>query len=245
MRWISTIAAVLVCAACHSRPDADQLAALAAQPQLSEPVCHDFRAPVNAGGRQEQASGQACEQPDGSWNVVQNTPGLPSQGYVLEPPGQPAATANAGQPAAAANAAPPPQPNQPPCSSYTAPVTVGGQPRQAIIEACPQPDGSWKITQNTPGLPMQVYQVPPPSASPYPYDYPYPIDYAYPDFFPYWLGSPWFFGLGPSIVVVQRFHHFNHGFGHGFGHGFARGFGPGFGHSFAGGHGGGGGGGRH
>ena len=236
MRWISTIAAVLVCAACHSRPDADQLAALAAQPQLSEPVCHDFRAPVNAGGRQEQASGQACEQPDGSWNVVQNTPGLPSQGYVLEP---------AGQPAAAANAASPPQPDQPPCSSYTAPVTVGGQPRQAIIEACPQPDGSWKITQNTPGLPTQVYQVPPPSASPYPYTYPYPIDYAYPDFFPYWLGSPWFFGLGPSIVLVQRFHHFNHGFGHGFGHGFAHGFGPGFGHSFAAGHGGGGGGGRH
>jgi surface antigen len=245
MRWISTIAAVLVCAACHSRPDATELAAMPAEPQLSEPACHDFTAPVTAGGRPEQARGQACEQPDGSWQVVQNTPGLPAQAYTLEQPGQPAAAANAGQPAPAANAAPPPQPDHPPCSSYTAPVTVGGQPRQAIIEACPQPDGSWKITQNTPGLPMQVYQVPPPSASPYPYDYPYPIDYAYPDFFPYWLGSPWFFGLGPSIVVVQRFHHFNHGFGHGFGHGFARGFGPGFGHSFAGGHGGGGGGGRH
>jgi hypothetical protein len=167
---------------------------------------------------------------------VQNTPGLPAQAYTLEQPGQPAA---------AANAAPPPPPDQPPCSSYTAPVTVGGQPRQAIIEACPQPDGSWRITQNTPGLPTQIYQVPPPAASPYPYTYPYPIDYAYPDFFPYWLGSPWYFGLGPSIVVVQRFHRFNHGFGHGFGHGFARGFGPGFGHSFSGGHGGGGGGGRH
>jgi surface antigen len=245
MRWISTIAAVLVCAACHSRPDATELAAMPAEPQLSEPACHDFTAPVTAGGRPEQARGQACEQPDGSWQVVQNTPGLPAQAYTLEQPGQPAAAANAGQPAAAANAAPPPQPDHPPCSSYTAPVTVGGQPRQAIIEACPQPDGSWKITQNTPGLPTQVYQVPPPAASPYPYTYPYPIDYAYPDFFPYWLGSPWYFGLGPSIVVVQRFHRFNHGFGHGFGHGFARGFGPGFGHSFAGGHGGGGGGGRH
>jgi surface antigen len=245
MRWISAIAAVLVCAACHSRPDATELAAMPAEPQLSEPACHDFTAPVTAGGRPEQARGQACEQPDGSWQVVQNTPGLPAQAYTLEQPGQPAAAANAGQPAAAANAAPPPQPDHPPCSSYTAPVTVGGQPRQAIIEACPQPDGSWKITQNTPGLPTQVYQVPPPAASPYPYTYPYPIDYAYPDFFPYWLGSPWFFGLGPSIVVVQRFHHFNHGFGHGFGHGFARGFGPGFGHSFAAGHGGGGGGGRH
>jgi hypothetical protein len=165
---------------------------------------------------------------------VQNTPGLPAQSYALEPPGQPPATI--GNPAQL-------QPNQPSrnqpsrnqgaCGSYTAPVTVGGQPRQAFIEACPQPDGSWKITQNTPGLPTQVYQVPPPASSPYPYDSPYPVDYAYPEFFPYWLGEPWYFGLAPSIVVVQRFHHFQHGFGHGFGHGFARGFGPGFGHGFA------------
>jgi surface antigen len=200
----------------------------------AEPVCHDFKTPLMAGGKSEQASGKACEQPDGSWQVVQNTPGLPTQGYVLEPPGQPAA---------AAGTAPQPQPNQPSCSSYTAPVTVGGQPQQAVIEACPQPDGSWKITQNTPGLPTQVYQVPPPAASPYPYTYPYPVDYAYPDFFPYWVGSPWFFGFAPSIVVVQRFHHFHHGFGHHFGHGFVRGFGPGFGHGFAAAHGGGGGGG--
>jgi hypothetical protein len=118
-------------------------------------------------------------------------------------------------------------------------VTVGGQPRQALIEACPQPDGSWKITQNTPGLPTQVYQVPPPASSPYPYDYPYPVDYAYPEFFPYWVGAPWYFGLAPSIVVVQRFHHFQHGFPRGFRHGFARGFGPGFGIARGGGGGGG------
>jgi len=119
-------------------------------------------------------------------------------------------------------------PNQPPCSSYTAPVTVGGQPQQAIIEACPQPDGGWRVTQNTSGLPAQVSEVPPPAASPYPYGYPYPADYTYPEYFPYWAGAPWFFGLAPSIIVVQRFNHFHHGFGHGFGHGFARGFGHGF-----------------
>jgi surface antigen len=119
------------------------------------------------------------------------------------------------------------------CSSYTAEVTVGGQPRQATIEACPQPDGSWKITQNTPGLPVQTYQVPRPATSPYPYDFSYPVDYVYPDFFPYWVGEPWYFGLAPSIVVVQRFRHFQHGFPRGFNHGFMRGFGPGFGHGFA------------
>jgi surface antigen len=236
MRVISILAAALTCAACQSPPGGTQVAAAPEQP---EPVCHDFATPITAGGRPAQARGQACEQPDGSWQVVQNTPGLPAQGYVLEPPGQP--------PAAAGNPAPlqpyqpspnqpsrnQPSPNQTMCSSYTAPLTVGGQPRQAVIEACPQPDGSWKITQSTPGLPTQVYQVPPPASSPYPYDYTYPVDYAYPEFFPYWLGEPWYFGLAPSIVVVQRFHHFRYGFPRGFGHGFARGFGPGFGHGFA------------
>ena len=218
-RIISILAATLACAACQSSE-------VAVVPP-AEPVCHDFATQVTAGGRPEQAKGQACEQPDGSWQVVQNTPGLPAQTYVLEPPGQPAASESAAAPA-------PPLPNRSPpkqsaCSSYTAPLTVGGQPRQAFIEACPQPDGSWKVTQTTPGLPTQVYQVPPPSSSPYPYDYPYPVDYAYPEFFPYWLGEPWYFGLAPSIVVVQRFHHFHHGFPRGFAHGFARGFGPSFG----------------
>jgi hypothetical protein len=121
------------------------------------------------------------------------------------------------QPAAAA----------PPCSNYTVPVTVGGQQQQAVVEACQQSDGSWRITQNTPGLPPQVYEVPAPTDVPYPY----PVGYAYPDFFPYWgdwVGSPWYWGLGPSIFVVQRFNHFHHGFNRGFPRGFA-----GFGHRFA------------
>jgi hypothetical protein len=129
---------------------------------------------------------------------------------------------------------------QPACSSSTVPVTVGGQQQQAVVEACQQPDGSWRVTQNTPGLPPQVYEVPAPSAS----LYPYPVDYAYPDF-PYWWGSPWYFGLAPSIVVVQRFNRFHHGFFHhgfhgGFRGGLARGGGrSGFGHGFAAAHGGG------
>ena len=229
MRRVSTMAIVLACAACQSAPSGPQIAVL---PDQTQPVCHDFTAPVTTGGRPAQARGQACEQPDGSWQVVQSTPGLPPQSYVVPP---------AGEPDAGSSTAVPPSGSKPQCSTYTAPVTVGGGQRQAVIEACPQPDGSWKITQNTPGLPTQVYQVPPPGSSPYPYDYPYPVDYAYPEFFPYWLGAPWYFGLAPSIVVVQRFHHFHHGFGRGFGHGFVRGFGPGFGRGFAAGRGGGGG----
>ena len=229
MRWVASLAIFFACAACRSPSGDEQVATLGDQTQ---PVCHGFTTPVKAGGRPEQASGEACEQPDGTWQVAQNTPGLPAQTYVLPPAGQ--------STLAPAAAAPQPPSSQSPCNSYTASVTVGGQPRQATIEACPQPDGSWKITQSTPGLPAQVYEVPAPASSPYPYVYPYPIDYAYPEFFPYWVGAPWYFGLAPSIVVVQRFHHFHRGFGPGFGHGFVRGFGPGVGRGFAAAHGAGG-----
>ena len=87
LREISILAAMLTCAACQYPPEDAQVAAVPGQP---EPLCHDFTTPVTAGGRPEQARGQACEQPDGSWQVVQYTPGLPTQTYVLEPPGQPA-----------------------------------------------------------------------------------------------------------------------------------------------------------
>ena len=118
---------------------------------------------------------------------------------------------------------------EPACSSYTVPVTVGGQQQQAVVEACQQPDGSWRITQNTPGLPPQVYEVP---ASTYPS--PYSSGYIYPEYFPYWWDSPWYFGLAPSIVVVQRLNRFHHGFHNGFRRGFAHGSGrSGFGHGFA------------
>ena len=161
-------------------------------------------------------------------------------GACQPPPDATLAAPTARQPEPAPTAGTQPPPAQPSCTSYTVPVTVGGQPQQAVVEACQQADGSWRITQTTPGLPPQVYEVPPPAYSPYPSAYPYP------DFSPSWDwagapywgwgDAPWFFGLAPSIVVVQRFNHFHHGFSHGFGHGFAH---HGFGHGFAAGHGGG------
>jgi hypothetical protein len=157
-----------------------------------------------------------CGQADGSWRVVQCARACRLQ-HIRAVAGQPAAAA--AEPAAQAPV-------------IAAATTLHHRWRAgaaaAVIEACPQPDGGWRVTQNTPGLPAQVYEVPPPAVSPYPYGYPYSADYAYPEYFPYWAGAPWFFGLAPSIVVVQRFNHFHHGFGHGFGHGFARGFGHGF-----------------
>src|SRR5580693_9818136 len=105
-RIISILAATLACAACQSSE-------VAVVPS-AEPVCHDFATPVTAGGRPEQARGQACEQPDGSWQMVQNTPGLPAQTYFLEPPG-PAATAGTLAPPLPSRS----PPNKSACSSYT------------------------------------------------------------------------------------------------------------------------------
>ena len=51
------------------------------------------------------------------------------------------------------------------CRDFTVPVTVGGQQQQAVGQACQQPDGSWRVTQNTPGLPEQVYTLPPQAMS--------------------------------------------------------------------------------
>src|SRR5262249_51827903 len=104
------------------------------------------------------------------------------------------------------------------CETTSVPVTVGGRPEQAAIEACPQPDGSWRITQTTPGLPPQVYQMPAPPAGIYPSVYPDYPDYF--DYWPYWAAGPWFWGIGPSVVIVERFRHIHHvdhvrpGFGH-------------------------------
>ena len=127
----------------------------------------------------------------------------------------------AGTPTAAQSGAAAPAPA---CQTTTVPVTVGGRPEQATIEACPQPDGSWRITQTTPGLPPQVYLMPAPPAELYPSAYP---DYeGYFDYWPYWdwAAGPGFWGIGPTVVIVQHFHHFHvrPGFGHAMAQGFGR-----------------------
>ena len=159
------------------------------------------------------------------------------------------ATSEPGQPQLAPTAGAQPPATLPACTSYTVPLTVGGQPQQAVVEACPQADGSWRMTQTTPGLPPQIYEIPAPASSPYSSGDSYPEAYPYPDFAPDWGwagwgGAPWFFGLAPSIVVVQRFNHFHHGFRHGFAHGFGHGGRSFGGHGFAAMHGGGMGGGH-
>ncbi|MGO8918393.1 MAG: hypothetical protein ACLQJR_21040 [Stellaceae bacterium] len=109
----------------------------------------------------------------------------------------------------------------------------------AVGKTCQQPDGSLQITLETPGLPPQIYTLPPPQAedaqqspsqpSPpqaiyaYPYASPYPYPYPYPA--PYYWSDPWayggfpFFAGGSFVFVGDRFF-FRDRFGrfHGFDH---------------------------
>ena len=93
------------------------------------------------------------------------------------------------------------------CRKFTAQETVGGQPQQIVGQACQQPDGSWQATQNTLGLPQQVYMLPPQAI----HLYPYPESY---------YGDPWFYGppffVGGPVFLAHGFHRFHHdGFHHG------------------------------
>lgn len=93
------------------------------------------------------------------------------------------------------------------CHEFTAQVTVEGQARQAVGLTCQQPDGGWQVTLNTPGLPQQVYTLPPEAIQ----------LYAYPGPFYWW--DPWFYGptffVGSPVFLARGFHgsahhHFHH-----------------------------------
>jgi hypothetical protein len=175
------------------------------------PQCQDNTVPVVIDGKTVQALAHACLQPDGTWQVTQETPGLPSQVYVVGNQAPPPAS----EPPQGPQAQSPPDSagGQPACRDYSVPVTFDGKSVQAMGHACLQPDGSWLVTQETPGLPTQTYIIPPPAyPPPYPmpgYPYGYPYDYPY----RYWAYDPWFyrppFWFGGSLFV-GNFHHFRH-----------------------------------
>jgi hypothetical protein len=117
----------------------------------------------------------------------------------------PLAQPTAGQPATAQSATTPPAaPSN--CRDYTIPVTIEGKEVQALGHACLQPDGSWQVTQTTPGKPPESYTVQLPAEYAYPYPtYPYYPPYAYD---PWYYGPPYFYG--GSLFFATRFGHFHH-----------------------------------
>ncbi len=234
MRSIPTLAVMLAFAVGQFAGNGTACAATAGGSQPAQTSSQaDCRVAALANGTADQLAHSACHTADISGRLVQRRPGF----WIAEDVG-PGTGGNAAdpQPAVLRAADTPPAPGAAACVSYPLPVIVGGQSLQATVVACPQPDGSWRATQYTPGLPPQVYTVPPPpAAGASPNDYASPGNYQ--DWGPDWAGGPWFWGFAPAIVVVQRFHFF-HGFNHGFVHGFAHGFGHGFAHGAGAGHGG-------
>ena len=84
------------------------------------------------------------------------------------------------------------------CREFTVQVAVEGEPRQGVGQTCQQPDGSWQVTLNTPGLPQQVYTLPPQAIY---------LDSSY-----YWW-DPWFYGplfVGGPVFSARGFHRFHH-----------------------------------
>jgi len=87
------------------------------------------------------------------------------------------------------------------CREFTVQVTVEGQPRQAVGQTCRQPDGSWQVTLDVPGLPQQVYTLPPQAISLYSYPEQYYWD-------PLFYGPPFF--VGRPVFLAHGFHYFHH-----------------------------------
>ncbi|HTV46260.1 MAG TPA: hypothetical protein VMF05_13185 [Stellaceae bacterium] len=73
MRLVPALAVLLGCTAC--------------QPYQTIPAaCSRYPVPVIVGAKRLQATVEACQQPDGGWRIIQYTPGLPPQLYVVAPP---------------------------------------------------------------------------------------------------------------------------------------------------------------
>ncbi|HEY4170561.1 MAG TPA: hypothetical protein VGM96_27455 [Reyranella sp.] len=116
---------------------------------------------------------------------------------------------------------PVPEQSSPTCRNFTMPVMVDGQKRQAVGQICRQADGSWQVTQNTPGLPLQVYTLPA------------QMIYVTPNSYQYYWADSWGYGppffAGGLVLFGDGFHHFRHkhffhgGFHGGFHHGFHHG----------------------
>jgi surface antigen len=200
-----------------------QIGAAAKLPQPTQETaqtkCSNAMPEISPGSPAEQSTNPACPPEKLNWRLSRHGPG-----FWTADAAAPAPTDAAGTSRTAVLRTPLSQPpaDPPGCPTYSLMVVISGEPREATVVACPQPDGSWQVTQYTPGLPTQTFAVPPPAAGAP------PDESAGWDTGPAWdwAAAPWFFGYAPAVVVVQafnRFHRFGHQFGHGFDHGFAHG----------------------
>src|SRR6185312_17144903 len=120
LSWVAVALALVGCAPMSGTAGADaQQAAIGAAP-----ACQDSRFPMTIDGKQVEASAHSCAQPDGSLEVVQETPGLPVETYHVPP-----FDAACGAAVQAACGSAPAQADAAGCRNYTVPVTVEGASR--------------------------------------------------------------------------------------------------------------------
>ncbi|HEY2539815.1 MAG TPA: hypothetical protein VGI28_10020 [Stellaceae bacterium] len=198
------------------------------QKQITRADCGTASAAGSTGDPGQHMAGPGCRPAGFASRLEERRPGFWTADDVAAPPGEVASEA----PPAIFRAGPSQtSTNAPACPSYPLMVVISGEPREATVVACPQPDGSWQVTQYTPGLPTQSFTVPSePAAGSSPDDLGTGGDFANWGSAPAWdwAAQPWFFGFAPSLLVGQQFnrlHHFRHEFGRGeFGrHEFGRG----------------------
>ncbi len=203
-----------------------------AMPPAAGAPCQENTIPVVIAGKKVQAVARTARKARRSWQITQQTPGLPQQVYSVAPPAMSPATPPPGGPPP--GTPPPGPPGAATCRDYTIPVVIDGRTVLAKGHACLQPNGSWRVTQKTPGLPTQVYVVPPPAMpppgypNPDPYASQYPYPYPPPVYDPWFYGPPFWFG---GFLYVQNFHRFGPHYGpYGGPHGGPHGGGPYGGH---------------
>jgi surface antigen len=84
-----------------------------------------------------------------------------------------------------------PPPDAAPCRDIAGQAEIDGVMQRIVGRACLQPDGTWRIGQDS----GTVVVVPAP---------------AYPYYDPWYWGPPVVVGVGASFIFVDRFHHFHH-----------------------------------
>ena len=91
--------AVMLCTACIVQQPPPRYAAapppppppqvappqVAPSPAAANQQCREFQTPVVIGGREQQAYGTACLQPDGTWSVTQSVGNERPQNYTVPP----------------------------------------------------------------------------------------------------------------------------------------------------------------
>jgi hypothetical protein len=76
---IPAISLVLPCVGCVSAPPEPVISEVTTKASPDNPACHGYSAQAVIDGKLQPIVGRACQQPDGTWTIVERSPGKPNQ----------------------------------------------------------------------------------------------------------------------------------------------------------------------